>query len=710
MVAADISGKADTSSLASVALSGSYNNLLDKPTIPAAYSLPIASNSVLGGIKIGSGLSIDGAGVVTAASSYSLPVASASVLGGVKQGTGTAIAGDGTISVSGYAPIDAPDFTNGIKSAGKGAIASNFIAGNLAGNAKTSGANGVFIGANAGLVDYASNDNVLIGTDAGKSLVSGVSGLTITNAGTGYSTVPTITISSPAAGGVQATATFLLVSGGAVVAPNITNTGKKYDSTATATVTGGGGTGATVTPIIGAGGRNIAIGTGAFATSISSTEGIAIGYKAQTLNAGGGNTVIGNNSAASTASLSTSVVVGNGSLKSTQTCSASVVIGEGTSTTAFALTNCTVVGSGSASNTDAALASTTIVGTAAGNYAKSNSTLIGYTAGSYCSAQYAIAVGISTISGIFASGAYPVAIGNEALRYQTTGSYNTGVGHQAITTNIVGSNNTAVGYKALSAATTSDNTAVGYLAGTAVSTGASNTFLGSNAGKAINTSSNCVAIGKDALSVATGSADANVCVGNSAGVAIAAAGGNVCVGHFAGAKNTSGASNTFIGLNAGSDVSTGLVDGTNCTIIGAGANASSSSVTNQITLGNTAIQSLRCAATSITSASDARDKTDILPIPVGLDFVKQLQPVIYTWNARDGSRVGIKDCGFLAQDLDVLQDSFNLADNLQLVHKDNPNKLEATFGRLLPIFAQAIKDLAAQNQALLDRIEVLENK
>jgi plastocyanin len=40
--------------------------ILNKPTIPSAYTLPTASSSVLGGIKIGTGLSIDGNGVVTA--------------------------------------------------------------------------------------------------------------------------------------------------------------------------------------------------------------------------------------------------------------------------------------------------------------------------------------------------------------------------------------------------------------------------------------------------------------------------------------------------------------------------------------------------------------------------------------------------------------------------------------------------------------------
>ena len=46
--------------------SGSYTDLTNKPTIPSAYTLPTASASVLGGIKIGTGLSIDVNGVVTA--------------------------------------------------------------------------------------------------------------------------------------------------------------------------------------------------------------------------------------------------------------------------------------------------------------------------------------------------------------------------------------------------------------------------------------------------------------------------------------------------------------------------------------------------------------------------------------------------------------------------------------------------------------------
>jgi hypothetical protein len=50
-------------------------------------------------VKIGSGLTIDGSGVVTAAGTYTLPNATTSALGGVIVGTGLAVS-SGTISVT----------------------------------------------------------------------------------------------------------------------------------------------------------------------------------------------------------------------------------------------------------------------------------------------------------------------------------------------------------------------------------------------------------------------------------------------------------------------------------------------------------------------------------------------------------------------------------------------------------------------------------
>ena len=65
--------------LATVATSGSYNDLTNKPTIPAAYSLPDATTSAKGGVKVGSNLTISSGTLsltkanVTAALGYTPP-------------------------------------------------------------------------------------------------------------------------------------------------------------------------------------------------------------------------------------------------------------------------------------------------------------------------------------------------------------------------------------------------------------------------------------------------------------------------------------------------------------------------------------------------------------------------------------------------------------------------------------------------------------
>jgi hypothetical protein len=66
-----------------------------------AYTLHPATASVLGGVKVGTRLSVDVNGVLSAdsqESTYSLPVATGLVLGGVKKGDRVTIAADGTIS------------------------------------------------------------------------------------------------------------------------------------------------------------------------------------------------------------------------------------------------------------------------------------------------------------------------------------------------------------------------------------------------------------------------------------------------------------------------------------------------------------------------------------------------------------------------------------------------------------------------------------
>ena len=64
------------------------------------YTLPPATATTLGGVKVGTGLNIAPDGTLSAAEQYALPAATATTLGGVKVGTGLNIAPDGTLSAA----------------------------------------------------------------------------------------------------------------------------------------------------------------------------------------------------------------------------------------------------------------------------------------------------------------------------------------------------------------------------------------------------------------------------------------------------------------------------------------------------------------------------------------------------------------------------------------------------------------------------------
>jgi hypothetical protein len=85
--------------LSTVAITGSYTDLLNKPT---PYALPTASSTVLGGVKVGTGLEINNGilSVTGGGGSYTLPTASNTVLGGIKVGSGLSIDGSGSLSTS----------------------------------------------------------------------------------------------------------------------------------------------------------------------------------------------------------------------------------------------------------------------------------------------------------------------------------------------------------------------------------------------------------------------------------------------------------------------------------------------------------------------------------------------------------------------------------------------------------------------------------
>ena len=241
-----------------------------------------------------------------------------------------------------------------------------------------------------------------------------------------------------------------------------------------------------------------------------------------------------------------------------------------------------------------------------------------------------------------------VAVGTWALKNASSVN-NTAVGNFALQS--ASSNSTALGFGAGAASTGFSGTFIGYNAGTLATSGAYNTFVGAEAGQAITTGFN------------------NVLIGYRAGI-----------GNF-GSSITTGSNNVLIGTN-GLDTS--------------------SSLSNTVILGGSSITTLACNVTSITSLSDARDKKDVEAIPVGLDFVNELNPVKFVWDDRnEDGKHDVKDCGFIAQDLKALQDKYNVAEELQLVNEGiADDKMYASYGKLIPIMVKAIQELSAEVKQL----------
>jgi hypothetical protein len=184
--------------------------------------------------------------------------------------------------------------------------------------------------------------------------------------------------------------------------------------------------------------------------------------------------------------------------------------------------------------------------------------------------------------------------------------------------------------------------------------------------------------------------------------------GNTVNGTAALYNVTTGSNNTANGYQAGMT----LVSGDNNIFIGYSAQPSNTTISNEITLGNSSVATLRANVTSITALSDRRDKTNIIPIGEGLEFLKKLNPVSFTWNSRDKAKVGIKSAGFIAQELLALQKQSIIGDNLDLVSENNPEKLEARYGNLLPVIVKAIQEESAEKdkeiKALKERLNALE--
>jgi len=390
-----------------------------------------------------------------------------------------------------------------------------------------------------------------------------------------------------------------------------------------------------------------------------------------------------------------------------------------------------------------------------------NNTNLGYRAG-YYNTTGAGRVAIGSEAGFANTGTRNVFIGDNAGAGSGSGAYNAVVGTYCLYSANAGSNNSILGYNAMPTATGDNNVAVGYQAGNAMTTGGNNTLMGYQAGDAITTGGSNVAIGTNALGKTTSSqltaigdsagsenisGQKNVYIGYAAGQGNATGFNNCYVGYAAGAQNQSGdrntalgtlaglgtflsasiGNNTSLGYAAGTALSTGgdgntlvgcfagntLTTGSNNLILGESSAPSSVTVDNEITLGNSSISALRCAVTSITSLSDERDKSEIKDLEYGLAFIDALQPREFVWDNRvetrteyddDGNETqvefysankGKKDFGFIAQEVRELDN-----DTLRLVYTENEDKLEMSYGKLVPILVKAVQELKEEVELL----------
>jgi hypothetical protein len=374
----------------------------------------------------------------------------------------------------------------------------------------------------------------------------------------------------------------------------------------------------------------------------------------------------------------------------------------------------------------------------------SHNTLIGQNAGlRIVSQDYNTAIGqFAYGDDATASSGNNTAVGYYALSYsswfQAAGmQYNTSVGAYSGSTNKTGDNNTFVGYNAKNYYNNSSgNVAIGHEAKTGhfynVSIGVNsgknmvnqcdnNTMVGAYTGKDLNGSDNNVFIG-DRSGYRTTTGSHNTMVGGLTGFYNTLGSYNTYIGERAGNSGYNGDNNTFVGRYAGYDVegdnntilgyyagSSGNMDtNANCLVLGANANPSTNSVSNEITLGDANISSLRCNVQTISSLSDERDKTAIKDLTYGLDFINDMRPVEFTWNRRDGSLGAKKDMGFIAQELWETELDHSSSSRTRLVNWENPQKLEADYVRSYPILVKAVQELSAQVTALEARIKTLE--
>jgi len=470
------------------------------------------------------------------------------------------------------------------------------------------------------------------------------------------------------------------------------------------------------------------VGSNAGGSTMTGAYNSAFGYEALiAITSGSSNTAIGRKAAPVLTTGGSNTAVGAAALFYNTTDSYNVAVGH-------------------ASGFGDTLTAGTYVGYAAGNYnvaSKDYQTAIGYNSMNDCDGDYAtavgaesmtdgqhyksVAVGYDALGRISTSNAqYNTAVGTDAGDDLHSGDYNTLVGYNSdvlLSSSFggtavgafskVASFGTALGYGAGSSGTSGDlyNVLVGYNAGYDLDGGDYNVFVGYESGRSGGSGAGNIGTGTySTYSLSSGTYNAGL--GHASLYSVSSGDLNVGLGKFSGYSVSTSDGNSLLGANAGysqgGSTTNALTTGSNVTCVGYESMPSSSTATNEITLGDNNITSLRCNVQTISSLSDERDKTAITDLTHGLDFINDMRPVEFTWNRRDGSMGSTLDMGFIAQDLYDVELTHSSTSRTRLVKWDDPSKLEADYIRSYPILVKAVQELAAQNKALEARIRTLE--
>lgn len=586
----------------------------------------------------------------------------------------------------------------------------DLLLGTTVGRVAPTGSFCVVIGKN--IPSFSGQRNNVIGYSAGNSLLTGQANVLI---GSGANVTNGAVSSGVAIGYNSTTASNSVSVGNTASASGIQSVcvGANVFSTQSNVVAVGSGS-----SVIGLRGTVLGVNS-----SVTGNDALAIGYQSLgTLQS----VAIGSNS---NAAFSNVIAVGY-STQSSNSGSNSVILGSNSGNSALSSNNVLI---GYSSGTTTISASNTFIGSTSGlnNTSGAENVCIGNKAGTANTTTGAIAIGGTANLGVGATGngQYSVAIGYQTLAYGSGEIYIAPLANSG-TLPTGGSNNVYIGYQEnFSMSTGSDNLVIGGRAGENISTGQRNTVIGTNvnalstgsdnilmySGASMTTANNYVgignvslntvvlgsgtqggvAIGTQSLQSATDAAGGCTALGYQAGTGVTSGAFNTCIGNLcAGAGNlTTGSNNTCLGYNTQIPATLN-----NCTAVGNGA--SNFTASNQINLGNGSITQIRANVAVITFSSDIRDKKEIEPLNIGIEFIRKLEPVEFIWNKRDKSKINIPEIGFIAQDLLNVQKNSNIFIP-NLVDDTDSENLMAAYGTLIPVIVQGTQDISGK----LDKLE-----